>query len=154
MCRKAGLTRKFLLTTCYSITHVLCVHDIATLADRSDGLVGVDPQRVNSRGNSPRFAIASTRVRRDVELHAVRDADFTSVTCEVATQILRVQCHLLTPHHTTPHAICSTVPKCWFDKLQFHLSCTSMCQFIPRLVQNNSGTVIYISHSVGWWGVG
>jgi len=63
-----------------SSTHVFCVHDIATLADRSDSLVWVDPQRVNSRGNGPGFAVATTRVRRDMELDAIRDADFTSVT--------------------------------------------------------------------------
>jgi len=77
-------------------THVFCVHDIATLADRSDSLVGVDPQRVNSRGNGPGFAVASTRVRRNTEFDAIRNADFTSVTCKVPAMTLKSDATL---HH-------------------------------------------------------
>jgi hypothetical protein len=82
-----------------SSTHVFCIHDIATLANRSDSLVRVDPQRVKSRGNGPGFAVASTRVRRDMELDTIRDADFTSVTCKVPTLTLKVKYHHATPHH-------------------------------------------------------
>jgi hypothetical protein len=70
---------------CQSFTHIFCVHDVAALANRRDGLVGVDSQGVNSRWNGPRFAVTSTRIRRDVKLDTVRDADLTSVTCNVAT---------------------------------------------------------------------
>jgi len=50
--------------------------------------MGVDSQCVHSRGNGPGFAVTSTRVRRDVEFHAVRDADLTGVTCNEATDTI------------------------------------------------------------------
>lgn len=60
-------------------THILGVHDVAALANTGDGLMGVDQQRLQGGGDGPRLAVPSTRVRRYVELHAVRDADLSRV---------------------------------------------------------------------------
>jgi hypothetical protein len=121
--RKFAITDSICSERVKSSTHVFCVHDIATLPDRSDSLVGVDPQSVNSRGNSPRFAVASTRVRRDVELDTIWNADFTSVTCKEPTLTLKVKCHHATLHHVK-YVQASRNELLY--KLEFHLSCANL----------------------------
>lgn len=68
-------------------THIFRFHDVAALADRGDGLVGVGDHSVHFRGHRPRFAVAAARVRHDFELDAARDGHFSRVTCKIQIKI-------------------------------------------------------------------